>query len=95
MTIYIMTLGQLTQQEVKKLSIVTYRNIFNHLRSEVHPCIPLNNLMVILWPSYDILIVILTMIFHIHLHNDTWSNGTRHNGILHNNKKYNTVPKRY
>jgi hypothetical protein len=32
MTIYVMTLGQLTQHEVKKLSIVTNRNIYNNLR---------------------------------------------------------------
>jgi hypothetical protein len=33
MTIYVMTLGQLTQHEVNKLSKMTYRNIFNNLRT--------------------------------------------------------------
>jgi hypothetical protein len=32
MTLYVMTLGQLTVHEVKKLSIVANRNIYNNLR---------------------------------------------------------------
>jgi hypothetical protein len=48
MTFYVMTLGQLTQHEVKKLSIVTSRNIYNHLRI-IMLKIFYGHLMIILW----------------------------------------------